>query len=107
MSIRRRDSKPKADPLHSEQVAKADDGVRAIFHELLFCFIPNILFRVCKQHRELEGGEGEETCRFLAMKRDRAGDLPFSIFVGDTFRQSLLQTKTKIQIVKKKEKSRK
>ena len=29
------------------------------------------------------------------MKRDRAGDLPFSVFVGDTFRQSLLQTKTK------------
>jgi hypothetical protein len=25
------------------------------------------------------------------MKRDRASDLPFAIFVGDTFRQTLLQ----------------
>jgi len=25
------------------------------------------------------------------MKRDRAGNLPFAIFVGDTFRQTLLK----------------
>ena len=36
--------------LFTEQVAKADDGVRAIFYELWFGFIPDILLhidRVC------------------------------------------------------------
>jgi hypothetical protein len=48
------------------------------------------------------GGEERKTCRFLAMKRDRAGDLPFAILVRDTFRQTLLQDKKKnVQIVPK------
>jgi len=39
--------------------------------------------------------EEEKTCHFLAMKRDRAGDLPFAILVRDTFRQTLLQNEQK------------
>ena len=29
--------------LFTKQVAKSDDSVRAIFHEVLFCFVANIL----------------------------------------------------------------
>jgi hypothetical protein len=46
----------------------------------------------CVQH-----GRGE-TCRFFTMKRDRTSDLPFAIFVRDTFRQALLSTSNPVNV---------
>jgi hypothetical protein len=46
-----------------------------------------------------DGGarEEEETCRFFAVERDRTCDLSFSVFVGDTFCQSLLPKEKKLK----------
>lgn len=100
-SVRRYERKRQAThALFTEQVAKAGDGVCAIFYELLLCFIPDILscvhiIIVDRARKMMSGKSLRETCHFLAVKRDRAGDLPFAILVRDTFRQTLLQNEQK------------
>jgi hypothetical protein len=76
--------------LFTQQVAEADDGICAIFYQLLFCLVANVLLANGERAWNRGWIEGE-THRLFAVKRDRAGNLTFSIFISDTFWQSLLQ----------------
>jgi hypothetical protein len=71
------------------------------FTSCCFASLP-MYFRQIVSVRGTEGWNEGETRRLFAVKRDRAGDLTFSIFISDTFWQSLLQLSFKKSRGKKK-----